>query len=183
MPRVADLVQLGFSPNQAKHIGDGLFDGGVTLGTDDAYGAGWNGSLEVPTKNAVYDKIQTIIGLSDGDKGDITVSASGATWTVDADAITGAKIRLANSTFLRWRNAANSADLNVMAVDASNNTIIDAHGTALALRVNGSDRVTINSDNYIDFLSQNFNGASGAFTTFWIVEFGGVKRKIPLYLP
>jgi hypothetical protein len=25
---------------------------------DEAYGAGWNGSLEVPTKNAVYDKIE-----------------------------------------------------------------------------------------------------------------------------
>lgn len=29
---------------------------------DEAYGSGWNGSLEVPTKNAVYDKIQTILG-------------------------------------------------------------------------------------------------------------------------
>lgn len=27
---------------------------------DEAYGAGWDGSLEVPTKNAVYDKIQTV---------------------------------------------------------------------------------------------------------------------------
>ncbi len=27
---------------------------------DDAYASGWNGSLEVPTKNAVYDKIQTM---------------------------------------------------------------------------------------------------------------------------
>lgn len=27
---------------------------------DEAYGSGWNGSLEVPTKNALYDKIQTI---------------------------------------------------------------------------------------------------------------------------
>jgi hypothetical protein len=27
---------------------------------DEVYGAGWNGSLEVPTKNALYDKIQTI---------------------------------------------------------------------------------------------------------------------------
>ena len=25
MPRIADLVQLGFNPQQAKHIGDGLF--------------------------------------------------------------------------------------------------------------------------------------------------------------
>lgn len=27
---------------------------------DEAYGAGWNGSLEVPTKNALYDKIETL---------------------------------------------------------------------------------------------------------------------------
>lgn len=27
---------------------------------DEAYGVGWNGSLEPPTKNAVYDKIETI---------------------------------------------------------------------------------------------------------------------------
>ena len=26
---------------------------------DEAYGVGWNGSMEVPTKNAIYDKIQT----------------------------------------------------------------------------------------------------------------------------
>lgn len=30
------------------------------LVTDEAYGAGWNGSLEVPTKNALYDKIETL---------------------------------------------------------------------------------------------------------------------------
>lgn len=29
---------------------------------DEAYWAGWNGSLEVPTKNAVYDKIETMWG-------------------------------------------------------------------------------------------------------------------------
>lgn len=30
---------------------------------DDPYGTGWNGSVNVPTKNAVYDEIETIHGL------------------------------------------------------------------------------------------------------------------------
>lgn len=33
--------------------------GDVTV-TDEAYGVGWNGSTEVPTKNALYDKIETL---------------------------------------------------------------------------------------------------------------------------
>jgi hypothetical protein len=35
--------------------------GTLTLGSDDAYAVGWNGSLAVPTKNAVYDKIESIL--------------------------------------------------------------------------------------------------------------------------
>lgn len=33
---------------------------------DEAYGAGWNGSMEVPTKNALYDKIETLAGGTPG---------------------------------------------------------------------------------------------------------------------
>lgn len=43
-----------------------LTDGGTFAADisvpDEAYGVGWNGSLEVPTKNAVYDKIETLGG-------------------------------------------------------------------------------------------------------------------------
>lgn len=34
------------------------FTGDINV-PDEAYGAGWNGSTEVPTKNAVYDEIET----------------------------------------------------------------------------------------------------------------------------
>jgi len=39
--------------------GNGAFTGDVTV-SDEAYGVGWNGVAEVPTKNAVYDKIETL---------------------------------------------------------------------------------------------------------------------------
>jgi hypothetical protein len=41
----------------------GTFAGDIIV-PDEAYGAGWNGSLEVPTKNAVYDKIESVVAGS-----------------------------------------------------------------------------------------------------------------------
>lgn len=38
--------------------------GGALAVPDDAYAAGWNGSLQVPTKNAIYDKIETLGGAA-----------------------------------------------------------------------------------------------------------------------
>ncbi len=38
----------------------GTFSGDITV-SDEAYGAGWNASTEVPTKNAVYDKFESLI--------------------------------------------------------------------------------------------------------------------------
>jgi hypothetical protein len=46
-------------------LGDDSADAPITASTvsvtDDAYGAGWNGSTQVPTKNAVYDKIESLV--------------------------------------------------------------------------------------------------------------------------
>jgi hypothetical protein len=49
-----DITEFQGTPNNLviKHI-----KGDVEV-TDEAYGAGWNGSLEVPTKNALYDKLE-----------------------------------------------------------------------------------------------------------------------------
>lgn len=70
-------------------------DGSVTLGNGISIksGGSWNAADGVAGG-----------GVSDGDKGDITVSASGATWTVDNNAITTAKIADDNVTFAKLPN-------------------------------------------------------------------------------
>lgn len=89
------------------------FTGTVTV-PDDAYAAGWNGNLTVPTKNAVYDKIQSLGVLSDGDKGDITVSASGATWTIDNNTVTLAKMATMATDSILGRATAATGNVEVL---------------------------------------------------------------------
>lgn len=69
-------------------------------------------------------------GVSDGDKGDITVSASGATWTIDAAAVTDAKIsnRTALSVFGR---SANSAGAGADMAAGTDGHVLRRSGTTL----------------------------------------------------
>lgn len=105
--------------------------GDITV-SDEAYGVGWNGSAEVPTKNAVYDQIESLgTGVSDGDKGDITVSSSGAVWTIDDEAVTFAKMQhIASDSFL-GRDSASTGDVEVLSAAAAR-TILNVEDGATA---------------------------------------------------
>lgn len=105
-----DLSSYALSINDADNVA--TFGGDVVV-PDEAYGVGWNGSLEVPTKNAVYDKIEAVSGgatiaIEEGDSA--VVSAS----TIDFDA----------------------ADFDVSAVGAEANVALAADLTFDALRLN-----------------------------------------------
>lgn len=66
------------------------------------------------------------VGVTDGDKGDITVSASGATWTIDADAVTYAKIQDVSATDrLLGRSTAGAGVIEEITCTAAGRALID----------------------------------------------------------
>lgn len=62
-PNSKGIIDTNFSNlnTDKAELSGATFTGDISV-PDEAYWAGWNGSLEVPTKNAIYDKIETMWG-------------------------------------------------------------------------------------------------------------------------
>jgi len=122
---------------------------------DEAYGVAWNGSLEVPTKNALYDKIETIAA------GGITrsISSVATSQTMGADAgtdyvyIATAGIALTlptavgNSNLYTVKNVSASSILvattSAQTIDTDANLIISTQFAAVDLVNDGADNWSI----------------------------------------
>lgn len=87
-----------------------------------------------------YDEISP---LADGDKGDITVSGSGATWTIDPNVVTYAKIQQISATDkLLGRSTAGAGNVEEIACTGVARTLI-AQATQALMRTTGLGATTV----------------------------------------
>jgi hypothetical protein len=94
--------------------------------------AGTGISLAISDDSTNEEADLTITGgvVSDGDKGDITVSAGGATWTIDNDVISDAKLRNSAALSVIGRSANSTGDPADIAA-ASDGEVLRRSGTTL----------------------------------------------------
>jgi len=96
--------------------------------------------------------------IANGDKGDITVSSSGATWTIDNDAVTYAKIQNVSATDrLLGRSTAGAGDVEEI--------VCTAAGRALLDDVSASDQRTTLGLGTLATQSGTFSGSSSGSNT------------------
>lgn len=113
----------------------------ITLGT--------NLSMSGTTLNASGS------GLADGDKGDITVSGSGATWTIDANVVSNAKFRQSAALSVVGRSANTTGDVADIAA-ANDNEVLRRSGTAI-----GFGAINLASSSAVTGILAAANGGAG----------------------
>lgn len=123
-------------------------------------------------------------GVSDGDKGDITVSGTGAIWTIDNDVVTYAKMQNISATDkILGRSTAGSGDTEEITCTAAGRALIDdADATAqrttlglgtIATQASSSVSITGGSITGITDIVVADGGTGNSTATAYAVQCGG----------
>lgn len=98
-----------------------------TVAADKQYVCTTNGPITLGSTSLAFTQYGSGGGsISDGDKGDITVSSSGTVWTIDNDAVTYAKLQNVSATDkILGRSSSGSGDVEEIACTAAGRALLD----------------------------------------------------------
>jgi len=158
-----DVAKVGTPVNNQVGVwtGDGTLEGDTALTfdtttntlateivtvTDDAYAAGWNGSTAVPTKNAIYDKIEALAG------GGITRTIANISipTTAGSVAVTDYVFFITNTTLTLPTAVSNTNRYTVKCI--SGTCVVDGAGVET---IDGTADITIAVEDSVDLISNN----------------------------
>lgn len=105
-------------------------------------------------------------GISDGDKGDITVSGSGTTWTIDNDAVTYAKIQNVSATDkILGRVTSGAGDIEEITCTAAGRALLDDVDAAAQRTTLGLGSLATQSGTFSGTSSGTNTGDQNLFST------------------
>lgn len=126
----------------------------------------YDGRLFIETYDGTTYGIAQFQPMADGDKGDITVSAKGQTWTIDNDAVTYAKIQNVSATDrLLGRSTAGAGDIEEITCTAAGRAILDDADAAAQRTTLGLGTIATQDASSVAITGGTINGATVGATT------------------
>jgi hypothetical protein len=105
-------------------------------------------------------------GVSDGDKGDITVSSGGSVWTIDNDSVTYAKIQNVSATDkILGRSTAGAGDVEEISCTAAGRALLDDADAAAQRTTLGLGSLATQSGTFSGTSSGTNTGDQNLFST------------------
>jgi hypothetical protein len=173
--REVDALRLADSVSGSIYTfgNDGILIAPTVAVDDEAYGAGWNASVEVPTKNAVYDKLETLIG--DPFWATNTVPAAGSSVKTTNNVTVGGALHFQSDGESGWFIVTNITDLvltnsvnNASFIFKSNGTFVANSVDISGLNINGTlNTGTLNVTTNLSLPAGQL-GVGSAITNYWV---------------
>lgn len=144
-----------------------VVSGSVIAGVDDAYSSTWNGSLTLPTKNAVYDKIEAL--------GGVTVGSSVVNGTPSTLLYVDSNTAVANGTTIPFGFSVSTGVLS-----AIGNLGV---GTNTPVATEPGSKFTVESADNTALIAGTLNNTGSGQTVFIMRRTGGTAARWYFYIP
>jgi hypothetical protein len=143
------------------------------------FAAGSNITITTNAGTKTVTISSTAAGVSDGDKGDITVSSGGSTWTIDAGAVTYSKIQNLTNSRVLGRKAAGAGVVEELEASDILDFITTVQGSILIRTSLGWTSLAPGTAG--EFLRTNGAGANPSWSTpSASVSWGGITGTLAL---